>query len=215
MITEAPDHRAQRHHRQAGDVGQRDDGNADRAERHGRRVGEQADTGRVEGIEAEAGQHRARDRDWCAEAGGPLDERAEREGDEKRLQAPVVGQAADRVLDDLEFPGVHRQAIQHDRRKDDPRDREETVGGAVDRRDERELERHPVDHERDDQRRAERRERRHPCRLSQEAEHEEQHGDRDGGDESRHTKTASDGFIVVLPHGCGAVYFRMPRQRTN
>ena len=64
----------------------------------------QADAGGVERREAEPGEHRAGDGDRSAEAGRAFDERAEREGDEHRLQPAVVGQAADRVLDDFEFP---------------------------------------------------------------------------------------------------------------
>ena len=122
MITEiiahsASDHRAQRHHRQAGQRRERGHRDADRSEGDRRRVGEQADAGGEERIEAEAGEHRARDRDRRAEARRAFDEGAEREGDEHRLQAPVAGQPADRVLDDLELAGIDGEAIQHDRAK--------------------------------------------------------------------------------------------------
>ena len=55
-------------HRQPGHVRQRGDRNADRSEGDRRGVGEQADAGGVERIEAEAGEHRARDRHRRAEA---------------------------------------------------------------------------------------------------------------------------------------------------
>ena len=42
-----------------------------------------------ERLEAEADQHRRRDRDRRAEAGRAFDERAEAEGDEQRLDAAV------------------------------------------------------------------------------------------------------------------------------
>jgi hypothetical protein len=147
------------------------------------------DAGSVERIEAEAGEHRARHRDRRTESRGALDERAEREGDEHRLQTPIVGQAADRVLDDLELAGVHRQSIEHDRGEHDPRDREETERGAVDRRDDRQLRRHPVDNQCDEQRRHECRDRGHPCRLPKHAEHEKQHDDRNRRDDGGQTET--------------------------
>ena len=122
-----------------GHVGERRHRNADRAERDRRGVGEQADAGGVERVEAEAREHRARHGDRRAESGGALDERAERERDEHRLQTAIVGQAADRVLDDLELAGIDRQPVQHDRAEHDPRDRKQSACGAVDRRDQRQL----------------------------------------------------------------------------
>ena len=141
---EPADHRAQRHHRQAGDAGERHHRDADRAEGHRRGVGDQADARGIERGKAEAGEHRAGDRDRCAETGRPLDEGAERKGDEQGLQPAIAGQPSDRVLDDFELAGVHREAIQHDRREHDPRDREQAVGRAGHRRHQGEPHRHPI-----------------------------------------------------------------------
>ena len=77
------------------------------------------------GEKPEARQHRGRDGDRRAEARRAFDERAERERDQHRLQAPVRREAADRVLDDLEVAGLERDAIQHDGPEDDPADRQQ------------------------------------------------------------------------------------------
>ena len=116
------------------------------------------------------------------------------------MQAPVVGERADRVLDDFELACVHREAVQHDRAEHDPGNWEQPVRRAIQRRQDREFEGHAVGAECDDQRRAERGERRHPGRLAQDAQHEEQRHNRDGGDEGRHAQTRAYRFIVVLPH---------------
>jgi hypothetical protein len=49
------------------------------------------------------------------------------------------------------LPGLHGEPIEHDRGEDDPGDGEEAVGRAVNRRDQRELQRHAVADERDEQ----------------------------------------------------------------
>ena len=194
------DHRADGEDRQAGDVGERRDRDADRAKSHRRGVGKQADAGGVEGREAEPGQHRSRDRNRRAEPGRPFDERAEGEGDEHRLEAAIVGQSADRVLDDLELAGVDRQSVQHDRGEDDPRDGKQPVGGAVERRHHGELDGHAVDDERHEQRRAERRRGRHPRRLAQRAQHHEQHDDGNRRENGRQAEAAADRDVAVFPH---------------
>ena len=198
---ERADHGAQRQLVESGDIGERDDRDADRPERDRRRIGQQADAGGVERVEAEAGEHRARHGDRRAETGGALDEGAEREGDEHRLQPAIVGQPADRVLDDLELAGIDRQAVQHDRAEHDPRDRENPERGAVDRGDEGHLHRHAV---------GERARRAAPrpsalaaaiqAGLRLHAEHEEQDQDGNGGHGGRHSPDSRLRFIVVLPH---------------
>src|ERR1041384_2212858 len=49
--------------------------------------------------------------------GGAVEQPPEREGDEHRLRAPMVGEAADRVFDDLDLAGVPREPVHHDRRE--------------------------------------------------------------------------------------------------
>ena len=71
-------------------VAEREDRRADRAERDRRGVGDQRQPGRVERREAETDQQRRADRDRRAEAGRPLDEGAERERDQQRLD-PAIG----------------------------------------------------------------------------------------------------------------------------
>jgi hypothetical protein len=95
---------------------------------------------------------------------------------------------------------VDGQAIQHDRREDDPGDRKHPVRRPVDRRDDRHLHRHAVADERHGEGRDQRRQRRHPCWFAQHAEHEEEDENRNGGHDRRHTQTPAYRFIVVLPH---------------
>ncbi len=118
-------------HRESSDALQRDQRDADGAERDRRGVGEQADAGGVERRESEAGEHGGGHGDRRAEARGAFDEGSEGEGDQQGLKAMVVGQAADGVLDDLEFTGVDGDAVEHDRRKDDPADGEQAERRAV------------------------------------------------------------------------------------
>ena len=68
---------------------ERDDRRAERAEGDGRGVGDEREAGGRERREAEPDQDRRRDRDRRAESGGAFEERAEAEGDQQELQAPV------------------------------------------------------------------------------------------------------------------------------
>ena len=74
---------------------ERQDRRADRAERHRRGVGDEGQAGGVQRREAEPDEQRRPDRDRRAEPGRALDERAERERDEQRLD-PAVGARAGR-----------------------------------------------------------------------------------------------------------------------
>ena len=93
---------------------------------------------------------------------------------------PVRGQAADRVLDDLEVARLERESVEHDGPVDDPRDRQEAERGAHQRRGSGELHRHAIDADRDDETGREAREPGDPRRLSQDADQEQQHEDRHG-----------------------------------
>ena len=95
--------------------GERHDGDADGAEGHGRGIGEQADGGGVERLEAEAGEHGGGDRHRRAEARRAFDERAEGEGDQQRLQARIVGEVADGVLEDVELAALQDDAVEQNR----------------------------------------------------------------------------------------------------
>ena len=61
-------------------------------------------------------------------------------------------QAPDRRLDDLELAGLDREVVEEDRVENDPADRQQAVGGAVERRRRRGPERHAVDEDRHGQR---------------------------------------------------------------
>ena len=129
-----PGHHADRVGRNAGHRRQRQDRRADRAERDRRRVGDERQAGGVERREAQADQQRRADGDRRAESGRAFDERAERERDEQRLDPAIAREPADRRLDDLELAGLDGQVVEEDRVEDDPADRQEPVGRAVERR---------------------------------------------------------------------------------
>ena len=101
---------------------------------HRRRVGEQAQRRRLEVREAEADQERAGDRHRRPAAPAALEEGAEAEGDQDDLEAPVRGDAGDRLLHHLELPGLDRDVVEVDRGDDDPGDPEEAEDEAVDAR---------------------------------------------------------------------------------
>ena len=89
-----------------------------------------------------------------AEARRALDEGAEAEADEQELDAAVVRDAGDGVLDHFEITRLHGDVVDEDGAQDDPADGQQPVGRAVGRgRQERELRRHPVDEDRDGERR--------------------------------------------------------------
>ncbi len=83
---------------EAGDAVKSDEGNAHGSEGDGSGVGEQRESGGLQGTEAETDEDGAADGDGRAEAGGALKERAEREGDEEKLQAAVGGDAGEALL---------------------------------------------------------------------------------------------------------------------
>ena len=97
-----------------------DDRNAEGAEGHRCGVGDQAQAGGVERIEAQAHQQCGGNRDRRAETGGTFQERAEAEADQHHLQALVVGNRQHRGADDLELAGLDRQFVEEHRRDDDP-----------------------------------------------------------------------------------------------
>ena len=99
------------------------DRNAERAEGDGRGIGDQAETRRVQRIEAQADQQCRGDRDGRSEAGRALEERAEAEPDQHHLQSLVGGNRQHRGANDLELPRLDRELVEKHRRDDDPRDR--------------------------------------------------------------------------------------------
>ena len=193
-------HGAQRVRREPGDVPQRSHRNAERPEGDRRGVGDQADERRVERREAEPGQHRRGHRHRRAEPGRALDEGAEREADEHGLQAAVIGESADGVLDDLELAGFQRHPVEDQRRDDDPADGKQPEGGAVDRRRGRLRDRHAVHADRQDQGGAEPAQAGHPARLALYAEQIEENAQRNGRDERRVGEAVGNRSVVMFPH---------------
>ena len=92
---------------------------------HRRRVGDQAERRRLERVEAQADQERARDGHRRTAAAGPFQERPEAEGDQDQLQPPVRRQRGDRLLHHPELPRLDGDLIKEDRRDDDPGDPQE------------------------------------------------------------------------------------------
>ncbi len=105
--------------------------NADRSVGAGRHVGHQADHGGLDRTESELHQERGADRDRHAEPRGPLEEGAEREGDEEHLDALIRRDAADRAADDFEVPARHGEPVQPHGHDDDVGDGPERVEQSV------------------------------------------------------------------------------------
>ena len=105
------------------------------AEGHGRGIRHQAEQRGLQRWESEADQHGAGDGHGRSAAARALEQRAEREGDEEDLQAPVGRDATDGLLDDLRAGG-HVQRHVEDSESDGHADGEqidgdEPGGGAV------------------------------------------------------------------------------------
>ena len=98
---------------------------ADAAPGHRRRVGDQAERRRLERVEPQPDQERARDRHRRTAAAGPLEEGAEAEGDQDQLQPLVRRERRDRLLHHLELPRLDGDLVEEDRRDDDPGDPQE------------------------------------------------------------------------------------------
>jgi len=109
-----------------------DDGHADGAKGHRRGVGDQANARGIERVEAKAHKHGCGDGHGGAETGGALNERTKGEGNKDCLQAPVVGHAGQRVLDDFKFARFHRHVVDPHSGDDNPDNRENAEAGALD-----------------------------------------------------------------------------------
>ncbi len=184
-----------------GDPVQDPDRVAHAAPRHRRRVGEQAQHRRLEVREPESDEERARDRHRCASAPAALEEGPEAECDEDDLEAPVRGDARDRLLHHLELPGLDRDVVEVDRGDDDPGDPEEAEDEAVDPGGGNHRGRHPEHGSREHDGHQEAAERRDPHALAQHQQHEEQRGDRERGDEGRQGPPAERVVVLVPDHG--------------
>ena len=93
---------------QVGDAGEGDERRAQAAVGHRRGVGDQAEHGGQERIEAEPDHDGAADGHRRAAAGRPFQEGAEGEADQDRLDAGIAGQPGHRAADDVELAGLAR-----------------------------------------------------------------------------------------------------------
>ncbi|MCY1390933.1 hypothetical protein D9M71_57580 [compost metagenome] len=115
----------------AGHLAGDDDRDAQGAESHRRGVGDQAQAGRIERVEAQAHQQGGGDGHRGAEAGGAFEECTEGEADQQHLQALVIGDGQHGAADHLELAALDREFVEEHRRDDDPGDGPEAVGEAV------------------------------------------------------------------------------------
>ncbi len=145
------DHRAEDFGRIARHRRQTLDRCAERAEGDRRGVGDQRQAGGGKRREAKADQDRPRDGHRRAEAARSLEEGAEREGDQQKLEAPVGRDARHRLLEDGEPALLDRKAVEEDDVEDDPPDREEARHHAEDRGTGRETGRHAEAYDGDQQ----------------------------------------------------------------
>ena len=106
----------------AGDAVQGDERNPHRAECHGSSVGEQREARGLQRLESETDKDGGADSDGSAESGGSLKERAEREGDEQKLQAAIGRDAGEALLQSDEGSGLDGEVVEIDDGKNDPAD---------------------------------------------------------------------------------------------
>src|SRR5690349_17569033 len=84
----------------------------------------------MERLEAEPNHKSARYRDRRAESRASLDERAEAEGNEQKLQAAIRGDSANTRFHDLEVTGADGDVVKIDSSDDDPDDIHQAGGHA-------------------------------------------------------------------------------------
>ena len=149
--------------------------------------------------EAEADQDRARYGNRRAEARGALEEGAEREGDEQKLQPAIRGDAADRRLQGLERALLDRQPIEENDVENDPSDREKAGYRAEHGRTQRQTRRHGEDKDRheigDDERNNG-----GDMRLHLVGRDEHQQCDDRQGRTERRKNPVVEGIVNLIPH---------------
>ena len=116
-----------------GHTGERSNGIADSAPRHGRCVGQQTQDGGFEGRKAQADQERARDGDWSSASAKAFEERTKAERDQHSLDASIVREVRDGSLHPIELSGFDRDLVQEDRGDDDPGNAKEAEHHTVQR----------------------------------------------------------------------------------
>ena len=175
-------------------------GRPQRAERHGRGVGDERQPGRGERGESQADEDRGCNRDWRAEAGRAFEERAEREGDEQELETPVAGDAGQAVLHDLEVALLAGQVVEEDDVEDDPADGEEAVGRAQPRRPRGHARGHAEGEDGREHGGGQAEERRHVGPKLEEGQPAEKDDDGESGDERREPDAAERVVDLVPRH---------------
>ncbi len=117
----------------AGDLPGDEDRNAHSAEGHGRGVGDETQARGVERVEAQADQQGGRDGHRRAKARRAFEKCAEREADQKHLQALVFGDGDHRGADDFKLPGSDGDFVKKYGCDDDPCDGPESEEKACPR----------------------------------------------------------------------------------
>ncbi|MPM20589.1 hypothetical protein SDC9_67020 [bioreactor metagenome] len=148
----AADHRRHLHQIVAVHLGQRDHRCAQRAEGHGRGVGDQRKARRRQRREAQTDQDRRRHRHRRAKARSAFKESAKAEGDQQQLDAAVFGNARERILQHLEATVLLGELMQKDDVQHNPADRQQAREATEQRRPPRHVGRHAVGKNRHHQR---------------------------------------------------------------
>ena len=165
-------------------------------------IGDQRQAGCGERREAKPDQNRAGDRDRGAEAGRPLEKGAERKCDQQQLQPAIGGDAADGALQQLELPGLDRDAVEENDVEHDPADREEADHHAEQRCPDRHADGHGVDNNGDDVG-DDQRDQRRDVRLHFSAGDQHQQRDHRNGSGDRRQRRVAERIIDLIPH-CGS-----------
>ena len=209
----AAHHRAELEQVEAGERRERDEGCAERAEGDGRGVADERELSRLERFEAEPDQQGARDCHRCAEAGGALDEGAERKRDQERLNASVARDTCNLFLKDGELAGFNGELVDEDRVEDEPPNREQTEGGTVAGGGQGEFDGHAVDKNRDAASDGEGDQRGEVCAHVPEGEQGEEDDDGNRGDEGGDADPAERGVDLGPSHGVEAIGEDAERER--
>mgnify|MGYP000362506239 CR=1 FL=1 len=197
----AADHRAEIKEIEAGERGEGDQRRAERPERNRGGVADQREFRGFERTETEPDHERAGDRDRRAEAGGALDEGAERKRDQQRLNAPVARDTGDLFLKDGELAGFNGELVDEDRVEDQPADGQQAEGGAIAGGREGERGGHTVGEDRGREREEECRDRGEMRADVPEGEQPEQRDHRNGRQEGGQGEAAERGVVLGPSHG--------------
>src|SRR6202044_2455430 len=92
-------------------LGERDDRRSQRAISDWRSIGDQRQPRCLERPEAKTDQQCSGDRDRSAESGGAFEEGSKAEGDQQQLQAAVLRDAGQAMLQNIETTAIDRELI--------------------------------------------------------------------------------------------------------